>query len=157
MFETAEEAEKILNRQGATSDPSFFPPEPTFEPPKDDINKEWEIPALETNEASEPVSGASANFLSLRGDVSDSPEVALLLDHLSLGKEENREIIRLANESMAKVTDMSESIVALKDEVIELKNNEIQTLKDKLNQQEELIRKLQQEKEDLQMLVESLD
>ncbi|MEZ4743941.1 MAG: hypothetical protein R3B45_16090 [Bdellovibrionota bacterium] len=86
----------------------------------------------------------------------EHPELALLLDHLSLAKEENKEIIKLTQDTINKITEMSESIVSMKNEVIAAKSQQILTLKEQLELQGQEIRKLQQEKEDLEMLANSI-
>jgi len=85
-----------------------------------------------------------------------STEVALLIDHLSLAKEENRDILRFSQETMNRLTNMSDAILALKDALLASKESEIQTLKDKVATQELTLRQLRQEKEDLEMLARTI-
>lgn len=84
------------------------------------------------------------------------PEVALLLDHLSLAKEENKEIIKLTQDTIQRVTTMCESIVEMKNEIIEAKSAQIADLKERLGEQNLQIQSLNQEKEDLEMLARSI-
>jgi hypothetical protein len=86
----------------------------------------------------------------------NNSEIALLLDHLSLAKEENKEIIRLTQDTIARVTEMSESIVEMKDEVIDAKNTQIDMMKEKFIEQQQELLKLKQDKEDLEMLVSTV-
>jgi hypothetical protein len=98
------------------------------------------------------VTGPAGNSRSL----ANFPEMALLLDHLSLAKEENKEIIRLTQDTIQRVTAMSENIVAMKNEIIEAKDAQIDILKERLDEQSLRIRSLNQEKEDLEMLARSI-
>ena len=97
-----------------------------------------------------------AAFLSLSGDRGQAPELALLLDHLSLAKEENREILRMTQDSIRQISRMSEQIAHMKDEVIAGKNAELAALQEKLAIQGAEIRRLQQHSEDLEMLARTL-
>jgi hypothetical protein len=158
VFTTQEEAQTFLERQGASGgSDGLFEGDPTFTPPNETSSNAWTPPSL-TPPKDDNIIGAerSDHYLSLRGGWSESPEVALLLDHLSLSKEENREIIQLANQSMTKISHLSETVVTLKDQVIAAKEAELEILKEKLVQQESMIRKLKQDNEDLQMLAENL-
>jgi hypothetical protein len=83
-------------------------------------------------------------------------ELALLLDHLSLAKEENREILKMTQESIRKVTELTDTIVEMKDTVIEAKETQIMFLKDQLETREKEIRKLMQQKEDLEILAQTI-
>lgn len=121
-----------------------------------------------------PSSAASfeskSGFLGLSGKFADSPEVALLLDHLSLAKEENREVLKLAQESIRTMTDTTEKVIvakdqlisekdkmlAQKDEVISDKEKQLKLMQDKLDQQEALLRKAQQDAEDMETLARTL-
>lgn len=83
-------------------------------------------------------------------------EIALLLDHLSLAKEENREILKMTQESIRKVTELTDTIVEMKDSVIDAKEAQILFLKDQLESREKEIRKLLQQKEDLEILAQTI-
>jgi hypothetical protein len=83
-------------------------------------------------------------------------ELALLLDHLSLAKEENREILKMTQESIRKVTELTDTIVEMKDSVIDAKEAQIMFLKDQLESREKEIRKLLQQKEDLEILAQTI-
>ena len=98
----------------------------------------------------------TGTFLTLTGDRAHSPEMALLLDHLSLAKEENREILRLTQDSIRKVTELTDSIVEMKDALIEAKQTQILTLKEQLDAKDREIRKLLQQREDLEMLARTM-
>ncbi len=102
--------------------------------------------------------GASSNPQVLpvaTGKVTNT-ELALLLDHLSLAKEENREILKMTQESIRKVTELTDTIVEMKDTVIDAKETQIIFLKDQLETREKEIRKLMQQKEDLEILAQTI-
>lgn len=111
-----------------------------------------------------PLPGPAANessgtlpVLSERSnDRISNTEIALLLDHLSLAKEENREILKMTQESIRKVTELTDTIVEMKDTVIEAKESQILFLKDQLDTKEKEIRKLLQQKEDLEILAQTI-
>ncbi|MEY4630465.1 MAG: hypothetical protein RIQ81_585, partial [Pseudomonadota bacterium] len=90
------------------------------------------------------------------GAMSNSTELALLLDHLSLAKEENREILRLTQDTLTKLSAMTDAVVQMKDEVIKSKDVQLADLQRALTEKEQNIAKLRQEKEDLEMLNRTL-
>lgn len=116
------------------------------------------LPMDEPRAASGPgaSAGAAGHYLTLSGERSGSPELALLLDHLSLAKEENREILRMTQDSMRKVTELTETIVEMKDTVIEAKDTQLSMLQEQLQASEIQIRKLRQQNEDLEMLARAV-
>jgi hypothetical protein len=65
-------------------------------------------------------------------------EVALLIDHLSLAKEENKEILRMTRDSIGKITEMSEQLLESKEQIIDAHKQTIQ--------EKNLIVEVQQEK-----------
>ena len=85
-----------------------------------------------------------------------STEMALLLDHLSLAKEENRDILRLTQESMRRVAELSDQIVLAKDQVIEARESELLALREQLLARDRQIGQLRQQCEDLEMLAKAL-
>ena len=95
-------------------------------------------------------------YLTLSGERSPSPELALLLDHLSLAKEENREILKMTQESIRKVTELSDTIVGMKDCVIESKETQIMALREQLAARDHELKKLRQQNEDLEMLARAV-
>ncbi|MBM4252200.1 MAG: hypothetical protein FJ146_09535 [Deltaproteobacteria bacterium] len=108
-----------------------------------------------------------SDYLSLSGERGQTPELALLLDHLSLAKEENREILKLTEQSMQRVCAMSEQLVQMKDAVIQAKDAELAALKaqremettqlrEQLQAREHEIRRLRQHSEDLEMLARTM-
>lgn len=103
-------------------------------------------------------SGASAggSFLALSGERASSPELALLLDHLSLAKEENREILRMTQDSIKKISDMSDAMLEMKDRVIDARETELLALKEQLAQRDAEMKKLRQQNEDLEMLARTM-
>ncbi len=85
-----------------------------------------------------------------------STELALLLDHLSLAKEENREIIRLTQDTLTKLSSMTDAVVQMKDEVIKSKDVQLAEFQHALEEKERNISQLRQEKEDLEILNRTL-
>jgi hypothetical protein len=81
-----------------------------------------------------------------------SSEIALLLDHLSLAKEENKEILRLTQDAIERVTAMTQSMIEMKDEIIKVKDEQLVILKEHKDTNEARIKSLLQEIEDLKML-----
>ena len=94
--------------------------------------------------------------LVIRNTEQPSDEIALLIDHLSLSKEENREVLNLAKQSIAQMTEMTEKVVAMKDTLIASKQKQIELLEEKLNLESEKINKLKQNIEDMEMLTRTL-
>jgi hypothetical protein len=90
------------------------------------------------------------------GTSQPSTELALLIDHLSLSKDENREILRLAQESIRKITELSDTLVAMKDAVIEAKSTQIDSLKELLALRDKEIKTLQKSNEDLEILARTM-
>lgn len=87
---------------------------------------------------------------------SNGPEMALLLDHLSLSKEENKEILRLSQDSITRITQMSDTIVALKDDLLRAKDEQMEGLREKMKTKDLEIAQLKQELEDLRMLTAAM-
>jgi hypothetical protein len=85
-----------------------------------------------------------------------STELALLLDHLSLAKEENREILRLTQDTLTKLSSMTDAVVQMKDEVIKSKDTQLAALRDALEEKDRSMARLLQEKEDLEILNRTL-
>lgn len=83
-------------------------------------------------------------------------EISLLLDHLSIAKEENQEILKLAQKSLAQVKDVTNQIIASKDEVIAAKEEKIKALEQRLALADEKLVKVQRELEDEQILTKIL-
>jgi hypothetical protein len=87
---------------------------------------------------------------------SDRQEIALLIDHLSLAKEENREILRLTNESMSRLSELTDKMIEMKDSIIESKDEQMQILKQRLTEQTQELRQALKAKEDLETLTQAL-
>ena len=98
----------------------------------------------------------TGGYLGLNGNNSESPEVALLLDHLSIAKEENQEILKMAQKSLEQVKEITREIVSAKDEVIQTKEEKIKLLEEKLLQKDNDLNKTRQKLEDLEMLTKTL-
>lgn len=87
---------------------------------------------------------------------SHSPELSLLIDHLSLAKEENREILRLTHDSMARLTHMTDSLIEMKNSIIASKEEQMAILKQKIAEQSAQLVEALKEKEDLETLTQAL-
>jgi hypothetical protein len=124
---------------------SSLPPLPSDEP---------EI--LKDSERTFHGASSSPQVLPVATERVTNTELALLLDHLSLAKEENREILKMTQESIRKVTELTDTIVEMKDTVIDAKETQIMFLKDQLETREKEIRKLMQQKEDLEILAQTI-
>ena len=85
-----------------------------------------------------------------------STELALIIDHLSLAKDENRDILRLTQDSIRKITELSDVLIATKNELIEAKNSQIEALKEKLAWREKEISNLKKANEDLEILASTI-
>lgn len=84
------------------------------------------------------------------------PEIGFFLDHLSIAKEENNEIIKLTQNSISQITQMAESVVDTKDKLINNQEKQIEFLEKDQLEKDKHISSLLQEIEDLKMLVETL-
>ncbi len=89
----------------------------------------------------------------------NTAHVALLIDHLSLAKEENREILRLTQSSLEHITKTTEAIIHAKDALISKHEADFLNLKTQVEEREKAlvqsekeIQQLKQQIEDLQML-----
>jgi len=89
-------------------------------------------------------------------DSTQRQEVALLIDHLSLAKEENREILRLTHDSMARLTEMTDKILEMKDSIIASKEEQMSLMKQRFSEQSQELLKALKEKEDLETLTQAL-
>ncbi len=85
-----------------------------------------------------------------------SDEMALLIDHLSLAKEENREILELTRQSMAQMNEMTKKIVDMKDKLLDSQDGKISLLEEKLENESKQIKALRQTVEDLEILAATL-
>ena len=115
--------------------------------------------ASEAAAASNPTPGPTVRagaYLALSGDKSSTPEMALLIDHLSLAKEENREILRLTQDSIRRVTELTDRIVEMKDQLIVAKETEVELLRRELAAEKTRARRLAQQNEDLEMLARTM-
>ena len=89
-------------------------------------------------------------------EVSGNNELALLIDHLSLAKEENREILRLTQDSMARLTQMTDSILEMKDSIIAAKEEQLAIMKERLVEQAKELSQALKEKENLETLARAI-
>lgn len=122
---------------------------------------EGDLPPLEFGASIEPgatrqdpLTGAMVALES--AGLPQSTELALLLDHLSLAKEENREILRLTQDTLTKLSSMTDAVIQMKDEVIKTKDTQLAALRDALDEKERAISRVLQEKEDLEILNRTL-
>ena len=94
--------------------------------------------------------------ITIMEDHSRNHEVALLLDHLSLAKEENREILRLTQDSMGRLTQMTDAMLQMKDDVISAREAQLTDMRERLDAQTHELRRALREKEDLETLSRAL-
>lgn len=87
---------------------------------------------------------------------SSKGELAAIVHHLNLAKEENREILKLTSESMSRLTQMTDAVINMKDELIIAREAQLQELQSELKAQDEQIRNLLREKENLETLAQNL-
>jgi hypothetical protein len=85
-----------------------------------------------------------------------STEIALLLDHLSLAKDENREILKMATDTINQMTAITKESLGAKDELVRQSRQEAARLSADCAKKDKEIQTLKQDLEDLQMLVKSL-
>lgn len=83
-------------------------------------------------------------------------EISLLIDHLSLAKDENRDIIRFTRESMNRLTEMTDTMLQMKDEVISAREQQVEMLNERMRLQAEELRAVLKEKENLETLTRVL-
>lgn len=81
-----------------------------------------------------------------------SVELSLLLDHLSLAKEEQRDLIKMTQNTIDRISKMTELALESKVELLNHRNQRIEELESLLRQNEVTISKLKQEVEDLEIL-----
>jgi len=103
-----------------------------------------------------PSSPSAMSYLAVAENKPIHPEIALLLDHLSLAKEENREIIKLTQDALTRVSTMTDTMIKMKDQLIGAKDEQLSSMREVLALRESEIRKLKQEREDLEMLTRTL-
>jgi hypothetical protein len=89
--------------------------------------------------------------------IASNQEVALLLDHLSQAKAENREIIRFTSESMARLADMSDNMLKMKDDLIASREEQVVVLKDTIEHQTQELRRIARENENLMTVVRFME
>jgi hypothetical protein len=121
-------------------------------PPKSATSKvDTSVPPFPGEEAPNP-----PGYLAVAESKAIHPEIALLLDHLSLAKEENREIIKLTQDALTRVSTMTDTMIKMKDQLIGAKDEQLMSMKEILALRDSEIRKLKQEREDLEMLARTL-
>lgn len=141
-----------------------------------------EAPQAATSTSTRPITSAAPAFLPPLPTASTAtpasalvpqqpaPEIALLLDHLSLAKEEHREIIRLTQDSITRITSMTEQLLAAKDTTIrdreeqlasahdevEMRDQKIAAMEQQMADRDAMVTKLRQELEDMEILTKTL-
>ena len=83
-------------------------------------------------------------------------EILLLIDHLSLAKEENREILRLTQDAMSRLTQMTDAMLEMKDALISSKDEQMSILKLRLSEQSADLTRALKENENLETLTNTL-
>lgn len=83
-------------------------------------------------------------------------EILLLIDHLSLAKEENREILRLTQDAMSRLTQMTDAMLEMKDALISSKDEQMAILKLRLSEQAADLTRALKENENLETLTNAL-
>lgn len=82
-----------------------------------------DLPIMEENDTSDANAKLptvqNSNVTVLESFAPNNTEIALLLDHLSIAKEENKEILRMTQDSIAKITAISEQLAETKDQMID--------------------------------------
>jgi len=84
-------------------------------------------------------------------------EITMLLEHLQQAKEENREILRFTGDSMSRLSELTDSILQMKDELIRAREDQVLQLQERLDSQGRELKKLAREKEDLETVAKFLD
>ncbi len=131
------------------------PPPPRFYESMIGTNHK-ETPSFTTAASPETRITVSALELPSVVEVSGNQELALLIDHLSLAKEENREILKLTQDSMARLTQMTDSILEMKDSIIAAKEEQLAIMKDRLAEQAAELSQALKEKENLETLARAI-
>ncbi|MCX6117591.1 MAG: hypothetical protein NT027_08625 [Proteobacteria bacterium] len=83
--------------------------------------------------------------------------VALMIHHLNLAKEENRDIIRFTTEAMTKLTQMSDAMIKLKDSLIISKDEALEEMTRQVNQSSAELQRLARENEKLATVAKFLE
>lgn len=76
--------------------------------------------------------------------------LSVLMDHLQQAKEENREIIRFTSDSMQRLTELTDSMLKMKDDVIHSREEQVAILREQIQAQTKELQKLAREKENLE-------
>ena len=80
----------------------------------------------------------------------------ILIDHLSLAKEENREILRRTQDAMSRLTQMTDAMLEMKDALISSKDEQMSILKLRLSEQSADLTRALKENENLETLTNTL-
>ena len=83
-------------------------------------------------------------------------ELALLIDHLSIAREECKESLSLARKTVESVKSMSEQLLAAKDQTIESLRHDLKDFEEDKHKLEKQLAEKLREIEDLKMLVGSM-
>jgi len=110
-----------------------------------------------------PLPRPEASSLPAAINTAASAEVALLLDHLVMSREEHRHLLVLTQDSINRISRMSESVITMKDNLLDEKerllhaqDEQIKNLKAEISRNDQEARRLKQSVEDLEMLARTL-
>ncbi len=84
-------------------------------------------------------------------------DLSAIVQHLNLAKEENREIIKFTNDSMSRLTQMTDELLKMKDEVIHAREEQVADLSQQVEQSSAELRRLVKENENLATIAKFLD
>lgn len=126
-----------------TVEPSVLPP-----PPTDDDEPDVFLSRVSDVDNYQPPSHAL---------VASNHEVSALLEHLNLAKEENREILRFSTESMQRMSELSDAMLKMKEDVIQAREEQLELLSQQLKEREGKLRQLTREKENLETVAKFID
>jgi hypothetical protein len=121
-------------------------------PPLPHTEQATEVVLTRMEEALTP-RDSEAHISSLAVSVAD---LTTIINHLSLSKEENREIIRLTSDSMNRLTQMTDAVIKMKDDVINAREEQVESLRSELDLRDHELRRLTREKENLETVARFL-
>ena len=139
------------------NDPPTNPSPKSAKPLTDALPPIPEDSEIETSTLRTPTSSMQESApLPKSGAGIPTTELALIIDHLSLAKDENRDILSLTQDSIRKITELSDVLIATKDALLEAKEFQIEALKERLTRREKEINNLKKANEDLEILASTI-
>ncbi|MBF0442878.1 MAG: hypothetical protein HQK54_13310 [Oligoflexales bacterium] len=117
-----------------------------------DINQKKDIADISLNETEANKINRAENNIHKNEETQKTSEMALLIDLLSLSKEENKELMRITSESITSIDEATKKAMSAKDDLLKSKDLQIENFKNIIVQNEKTISKLNQEIEDLNIL-----